>query len=60
MNMVGSAKQDGMVGSPRNVANKAPAADHKVDGKARRITIGGAAGLAGGSGTARRPNVVWR
>ncbi|KAG6368310.1 hypothetical protein INS49_002515 [Diaporthe citri] len=60
MNMGGSMRLEGMV-SPRGVAAKSSAAAQgRLDSKARRITIGGAAGLPGGAGPSKRPSVVWR
>lgn len=64
MNMGGSMRLDGMV-SPKHVADKARPASQQgctIDGKARRITIGGAAGMPGGSGpgAGKRSSVVWR
>ncbi|KAK2597255.1 hypothetical protein N8I77_013115 [Diaporthe amygdali] len=60
MNMGGSMRLEGMV-SPRGVAAKSSAAAQaRLDSKARRITIGSAAGMPGGAGTSKRPSVVWR
>lgn len=60
MNMGGSMRLEGMV-SPRGVAAKSSAAAQgKLDSKARRITIGSAAGLPGGAAPSKRPSVVWR
>ncbi|KUI70151.1 Kinesin-like protein 5 [Cytospora mali] len=59
MNMTGSTKLEGVV-SPRSLVDKAPATAPRIDGKARRTTIGGAAGLSGGAGAPKRSSVVWR
>ncbi|POS73636.1 kinesin motor domain-containing protein [Diaporthe helianthi] len=60
MNMGGSMRLDGIV-SPRGPAAKLSAATlARLDSKARRITIGSAAGLPGGAGSSKRPSVVWR
>lgn len=66
MNMGGSMRLDGMV-SPKHLADKARPASQQgstMDGKARRTTIGGVAGMPGGSGSGpgagKRSSVVWR
>lgn len=55
MNMGGSMRLDGLV-SPQNAARGAPL-QHGLDGKARRITIGSAAGMPG---SVKKPSVAWR
>lgn len=60
MNMGGSMRLDGIM-SPKDVADKsasaAAAAQGGLAGKARRITIGSAAGMPG---SGKRSSVVWR
>lgn len=56
MNMGGSMRLDGII-SPKNRADKTLALQQGLDSKARRITIGGAAGLPG---SVKRQSVVWR
>lgn len=56
VNMGGSTEMEGIISS----AAQTSATHAKVDVKARRITIGGAAGLPGGAGRLKRQSMVWR
>lgn len=61
MNMGGSMRLDGII-SPQNKGDRALASHSQsgLDGRARRITIGGAAAGMPGAGAGKRPNLVWR
>lgn len=60
MNMGGGGMKTRASTSPRGPVGKTSATESRVDGRARRTTIGGATGLAGATGAPKRTNAVWR
>ncbi|ROW11823.1 hypothetical protein VPNG_05015 [Cytospora leucostoma] len=59
MNPGGSTEMEGIISSQASAAQTS-ATHAKVDVKARRITIGGAAGPPSGAGRLKRQSMVWR